>query len=139
VLGIKGRIGFSAGPALLLIHAHRELEKLVLTRRQAFWKDHLARFYGEELHEGRYFDPVMRDIEAMILSSQSRVCGEARVRLEPGRFLVTGVRSPHSLLDPKIAVYGETHGYWDGAEARAFAKIAAIPAVLAESRKVTKR
>ena len=93
-LGIKGRIGFEAGAALVLIHAHRELEKLVLTRWQTFWKDQLGRFYGDRLHEGQYFDPALRDIEALIASSQQRVTGETRVRLAPGRFQVTGVAEP---------------------------------------------
>ena len=134
VMGIKGRIGFEAGAALLLIHAHRELEKLTLTRWQAFWKDHLARFWGDRLHEGQAFDPVMRDIRALVESSQRCVAGETRVRLEPGRFLVDGVRSPHSLVRPDIATYGETHALWEGSEARAFAKIAAIPSIMAAAR-----
>ncbi|HWA17150.1 MAG TPA: argininosuccinate synthase domain-containing protein, partial [Gemmatimonadales bacterium] len=71
-LGIKGRIGFEAGAALLLIQAHRELEKLVLTKWQSFWKDQLGRFYGDRLHEGHYFDPSLRDIEAFVSSSQER-------------------------------------------------------------------
>jgi argininosuccinate synthase len=130
VLGIKGRIGFAAGAALVLIHAHRELEKLVLTRWQSFWKDHLARFFGDRLHEGQAFDPVMADVRAMIDSSQRHVAGETRVGLQKGRFLVTGVKSPYSLMDLEIARYGETHALWDGREAEAFAKIAAIPSLL---------
>lgn len=129
-LGIKGRIGFEAGAAHVLIAAHRELEKLVLTRWQAFWKDQLAAFYGDRLHEGQGFDPALRDIEALIASSQGRVAGETRVRLAPGRFLVTGARSPHSLLDPGLAVYGEESRFWTGADARAFAKLAAVPSIL---------
>lgn len=131
VLGIKGRVGFEAGAAVVLVHAHRELEKLVLTRWQSFWKDHVAQFWGDRLHEGQAFDPVMGDIEALISSSQRRVEGETRIRLEPGRFSVEGVRSPYSLMDPAVARYGESHAQWTGEEARAFAKIAAIPAVLA--------
>jgi argininosuccinate synthase len=130
-LGIKGRIGFEAGAALLLIAAHRELEKLVLTKWQVFWKDQLAKFYGDRLHEGQYFDPALRDIEAMIASSQARVAGETRVRLAPGRFQVTGTRSPHSMMDPAVATYGEENRLWTGDEARAFARIAAIPSLLA--------
>lgn len=130
-LGIKGRIGFEAGAALVLITAHRELEKLVLTRWQIFWKDQLARFYGDRLHEGQYFDPALRDIEALIASSQARVTGETRVRLAPGRFHVVGVRSPHSLMDRSVATYGEENRLWSGEEARAFARVAAIPALLA--------
>jgi argininosuccinate synthase len=129
-LGIKGRIGFEAGAALLLIGAHRELEKLVLTKWQVFWKDHLGRFYGDRLHEGHYFDPALRDIEALITSSQQRVTGETRIRLGAGRFMVTGTRSPYSLMDRSIATYGEENRLWSGEEARAFARIGAIPELL---------
>ncbi|HEV8599867.1 MAG TPA: argininosuccinate synthase domain-containing protein [Gemmatimonadales bacterium] len=131
-LGIKGRIGFEAGAALLLIAAHRELEKLVLTKWQIFWKDQLGRFYGDRLHEGHYFDPALRDIEAHFTSSQQRVSGATRVRLAPGRFLVTGARSPFSLLDRSVATYGEENRLWTGEEARAFARIGAIPELLAQ-------
>jgi len=130
-LGIKGRIGFEAGAALLLIAAHRELEKLVLTRWQTHWKDQLARFYGDRLHEGQYFDPALRDIEALIMSSQARVTGETRVRLAPARFQVVGTRSPHSMMDRSVATYGEENRLWTGDEARAYARIAAIPSLLA--------
>jgi argininosuccinate synthase len=130
-LGIKGRIGFEAGAAILLITAHRELEKLVLTKWQSFWKDQLARFYGDRLHEGQAFDPALRDIEAMLTSSQRRVSGETRVRLAPGRFQVVGARSPHTLFDGELAIYGEENHLWSGDESRAFARIAAIPSMLA--------
>lgn len=131
-LGIKGRIGFEAGAALLLISGHRELEKLVLTRWQAFWKDQLGRFYGDRLHEGQYFDPALRDIEALITSSQQRVSGETRIRLWPGRFQVTGTRSPYSMMDPAVATYGEENRLWTGEEARDFARVSAIPSLLAK-------
>jgi argininosuccinate synthase len=130
-LGIKGRIGFEAGPALVLIAAHRELEKLVLTKWQTFWKDQLGRFYGDRLHEGHYFDPALRDIEALLTSSQQRVVGETRVHLAAGRFAVTGSRSPFSMMDPAVATYGEENRLWTGEEARAFSRVAAIPSFLA--------
>ena len=130
-LGIKGRIGFEAGAALVLIAAHRELEKLVLTKWQSFWKDQLGRFYGDRLHEGHYFDPSLRDIEALFTSSQARVTGETRVRLAAGRFQVVAARSPFSMMDPSIATYGEENLLWSGDEARAFARVSAIPELLA--------
>jgi argininosuccinate synthase len=130
-LGIKGRIGFEAGAALLLIAAHRELEKLVLTKWQTFWKDQLGRFYGDRLHEGQYFDPSLRDIEALVTSSQARVSGDTRVRLAPGRFQVVGTRSPHSMMDRSVATYGEENRLWTGDEARAFARVSAVPSLLA--------
>ncbi len=130
-LGIKGRIGFEAGSALMLIAAHRELEKLVLTKWQAFWKDQLGRFYGDRLHEGHYFDPALRDIEAMVASSQRKVTGETRIHLGPGRFAVTGGRSPYSMMDREVATYGEENRLWTGDEAKAFARVGAIPELLA--------
>ena len=130
ILGIKGRIAFEAPAPLMLIAAHNELEKLVLTRWQVFWKNSVAEFYGQMLHEGLYFDPVMRDIEAMIASSQETVSGEARLRLRPGHFDVTGVKSPFSMV-AGAAVYGETTRLWTGPEAAGFAKLHALPMTLA--------
>jgi argininosuccinate synthase len=130
ILGIKGRIAFEAPAPLMLISAHNELEKLVLTRWQVFWKNQLGEFYGQMLHEGLYFDPVMRDIEAMIASSQETVTGEARLRLRSGHFDVTGVKSPYSMV-AGAATYGETTRLWTGPEAAGFAKLHALPMTLA--------
>ncbi len=131
ILGIKGRIAFEAPAPIVLIRAHRELEKLVLTKWQQFWKDAVAGFYGNLLHEGLYFDPVMRDIEALLVSSQQRVSGEVRLRLAAGNCDVLGVRSPYSLMSSQIARYGEANAYWDGAEARGFCKLFPLQAALA--------
>ena len=134
ILGIKGRIGFEAPAPLMLIAAHNELEKLVLTRWQSFWKNQAGEFYGQMLHEGLYFDPVMRDIEAMIKSSQETVTGEARLRLRAGHFDVTGVQSPYSMV-AGAATYGETTKMWTGDEAAGFAKLHALPMTLAARAK----
>ncbi len=130
VLGIKGRIAFEAGAALVLIHAHRELEKITTTAWQRFWKDHVAEFYGKMLHEGHAFEPVLRDIEAMIDSSQEHVTGDASVRLDPGAFAVVGVRSPFTMARAASGVYGEMPRLWTGADVRGFSTIAAIPSRL---------
>ena len=130
VLGIKGRVAFEAGAAIVAISAHRELEKLVTTHWQRFWKDHLADFYGKMLHEAQAFEPALRDIEALIDSSQERVTGHARVRLDDGSFSVTGVRSPYSLMSAAAGVYGETPKLWTAQDPKGFAAIAGIPARL---------
>ncbi len=137
ILGIKGRIGFEAPAPLMLIAAHNELEKLVLTRWQSFWKNQAGEFYGQMLHEGLYFDPVMRDIEAMIKSSQETVTGEARVRLRAGHFDVTGVKSPFSMI-AGAATYGETTKLWTGDEAAGFSKLHALPMTLAARARAEK-
>jgi argininosuccinate synthase len=131
ILGIKGRVGFEAPAAHLLIGAHRELEKLVLTGKQQFWKDSLGNLYGQLLHEGHFFDPLARDLEAFLESGQKRVTGEVRLTLYARTFAVDGVRSPHSLMDAKVASYGETNRLWSGAEAAGFAKLYGVQQVLA--------
>ena len=130
ILGIKGRIVFEAPAPLILIAAHRELEKLVLSKQQRFWKDHLGQVYGNMLHEGLYFDPVMRDIEAMIDSSQRKVTGSIKIRMHKGNYLITGSKSPHSLMKSDLATYGEVQKLWDSRDAEGFSKIYGIPSKL---------
>ena len=131
ILGIKGRVGFEAPAAALLIAAHRELEKLVLTGKQLFWKETVGNLYGSLLHEGHFFDPVARDVEAFLRSSQTRVTGEVRLTLLPRVARVDGVRSPHSLMDAKVASYGEANHLWTGEEAAGFAKVFGVAQMLA--------
>lgn len=123
ILGIKGRVAFEAPAAVTLIAAHRELEKLVLSRQQSFWKRMLGEAYGAGLHEARYFDPVMRDIEAFLISSQVCVSGSVHVELFDGQATVLGTTSPHSLMNAQAATYGEGSRLWSGAEAAAFSKL----------------
>ncbi|MDO8503466.1 MAG: argininosuccinate synthase [bacterium] len=131
ILGIKGRIAFAAPAATILIKAHKELEKLVLTKWQLFWKDLLSDFYGNLLHEALYFDPVMRDLEAFIDSSQTRVDGKVKIKLFKGNIVVEGVESLYSLMNPEIGTYGEESALWDGQDAQGFIKIYGLQSVLA--------
>ncbi len=131
ILGIKGRVGFEAAAAAVLIPAHRELEKIVLTRWQRYQKDHLADFYGMLLHEGQYFDPVMRDIEALLDRSQETVTGEVDVELFKGGVRVLGCRSPFSMFNAGVASYGEENRLWDGRDAQGFTQIVGLQAYLA--------
>lgn len=134
VLGIKGRIAFEAPGALTLINAHRELEKLVLTKWQAMVKDQVCQTYSMLLHEGQYFNPVMRDIEALLDSSQKLVAGDVRIRLHKAQVSVEGVRSPFSLMDAR-ATYGEGAKLWDGAAANGFCLISGVQSMLAGGRR----
>jgi argininosuccinate synthase len=131
VLGIKGRIAFEAPAAEILLSAHRELEKLVLTEEQRFWKDHLGDIYGRRLHQGLFHDPFQRDLEAFFASSQARVSGSAFVRLSGGSILVEGVSSSFSLLAASDARYGERPAAGsDPAGAVGLARVLAEPARL---------
>ncbi len=130
ILGVKGRIAFEAPAPLVLITAHRELQKLVSTKWQSMGCEQAGSSYGMLLHEGLYYDPAVRDLEALLDSANTRVTGEVRVRLFKGMHTVVGARSPHSLLG-KGATYGEGALGWDGAEAAGFAKLHGMQSTLA--------
>lgn len=134
ILGIKGRVVFESAAISILIAAHKELEKSVLTSKQIFWKDHLGTVWGDMVHEGLYFDPVVDDICAMIDSSQQNVIGEATVKLHKGNIVVVGSESKNSLLDDEIACYGEENSFWDGNDAKGFAKIYGLEGVIAHKK-----
>ncbi|MCA4776356.1 argininosuccinate synthase [Empedobacter falsenii] len=123
ILGIKGRVGFEAPAAYLLIKAHHLLEKHTLTRWQLLHKDSLSNWYGTLLHEAQYLDPVMRDIEAFLESSQEKVTGKVKVQLNPYHFSMIGIESPYDMMQSKVAVYGEENDAWDSRDARGFIKI----------------
>lgn len=131
IIGIKGRVAFEAPAAQVVIEAHRELEKLTLTKWQSFVKEQVGQFYGMFLHEGRYLDPALRDIEAFLDSSQKCVTGDVEITLHRGSSKVRGVSSPHSLMAASKADYGEQTGLWDGRDAEGYARIAAIQSMLA--------
>jgi len=130
VLGIKGRVAFEAPAATTLITAHRELEKLCLTGRQIAVKESLGTTYGDWVHQGLFFEPACRDIEALLVSSQQRVTGEVTVELRTGNLFVVGVASPYSLRDASTAVYGEAAGEWTPQDAAGFARLFALPIAL---------
>jgi len=129
VIGTKGRVAFEAPAADVLLTAHRELEKLVLTGKQSRIKESVAQLYGDLVHEGQHLDPVCRDIEALLLSSQARVSGEVRVRFRPGSVFVEGVSSPYSLMAASKGVYGESAGEWTPADALGYSKMLALTGV----------
>ena len=123
IIGIKGRVGFQAGGPMLIIKAHHLLEKHTLTKWQLFQKDKISDFYGMLLHEGQYLDPVMRDIEAFLFSSQSKVSGSVNVTLYPYRFELEGIVSENDLMNTKFGVYGEKNKLWNAQDAKGFIKI----------------
>jgi argininosuccinate synthase len=129
IIGTKGRVAFEAPAADILLTAHRELEKLVLTGRQARIKESVAQPYGDLVHEGQHLDPVCRDIEALLVSSQARVSGEVHVLLRPGSAFIEGVSSPHSLMAASKGVYGEAAGEWTPVDALGFSKMLALPGI----------
>jgi argininosuccinate synthase len=123
IIGIKGRVGFEAAAPMVILKAHHALEKHVLTKWQLQWKDTLAQFYGNWMHEGQILDPVMRDIEAYFISSQQNVTGDVFVQLMPYSLQVIGIESKYDLMSSKFGKYGEMNAGFTGDDVRGFSKI----------------
>lgn len=127
IIGIKGRVGFEAAAPLIIIKAHHLLEKHVLTKGQLYWKDQIAGWYGQQMHEAMYLDPVMRDMEAMMDSIEQNVTGEVEVALMPYHFAVLGCTSSHDLMSSKFGAYGEINKSYTGQDVVGFTKVLANP------------
>ena len=123
IIGIKGRVGFEAAAPSVIIKAHHLLEKHTLSKWQQFQKEQLANFYGMQLHEGHYLDPVMRDMEAFMESSQKQVTGSVFIKLHPYRFELLGIESPNDLMQAEFGSYGEMNKGWTADEAKGFIKL----------------
>ncbi len=127
IIGIKGRVGFEAAAPMLIIGAHKFLEKYTLSKWQQYWKDQVANWYGMFLHESQYLEPVMRDIEAMLTESQRNVNGEVKLELRPLSFSTVGVDSKDDLVKSKFGEYGEMNKGWTSEEAKGFIKVTSTP------------
>lgn len=123
IIGIKGRVGFEAAAPLIIIKAHHLLEKHVLTKWQQYWKQNLAEWYGMLLHEGQFLEPLMRNIETFLASTQESVTGEVRVQLAPYHFQLLGIKSDYDMMSPVFGSYGEMNNAWSGDDVRGFSKI----------------
>ncbi len=123
IIGIKGRVGFEAAAPMLIIAAHKFLEKFTLSKWQQYWKDQVGTWYGMFLHESQYLEPVMRDIEAMLESSQRNVSGVVTLKLRKYGFETVGVDSPNDLVKSKLGEYGETQKGWTAEDAKGFIKV----------------
>ena len=127
IIGIKGRVGFEAAAPMLIINAHKMLEKHTLTKGQLYWKEQIAGWYGQQMHEAMYLDPVMRDMEAMMDSIEQNVTGEVEVALMPYHFSVLGCKSEHDLMSSKFGAYGEINKSYTGQDVIGFTKVIANP------------
>ncbi|MCC5936548.1 MAG: argininosuccinate synthase [Lunatimonas sp.] len=123
IIGIKGRVGFEAAAPLIIIKSHQLLEKHTLTKWQMFWKNQLAEFYGNHLHEGHYLDPIMRNLEAFLTDTQTYVTGKVSVALHPYRFQLIGIESAHDLMSSKFGSYGEMNKGYTAEDVKGFTRI----------------
>ncbi|MDQ3393722.1 MAG: argininosuccinate synthase [Bacteroidota bacterium] len=130
IIGIKGRVGFEAAAPMVIIKAHHALEKHVLGKWQLYWKDQMATWYGNLVHEGQFLDPVMRNIEAFLDDTQKNVSGIVKVQLAPYRFHIIGITSPFDMMSSEFGKYGEMNNAWSGEDVKGFSKIAGNQAMI---------
>lgn len=123
IIGIKGRVGFEAAGPILIIAAHKMLEKHTLTKWQQYWKDQIGTWYGMFLHEAQYLEPVMRDMEKFLESSQQNVTGTVEITLRPYSYTLVGVDSPYDLMKTDFGEYGEVNKAWSADDVKGFTKI----------------
>tara|TARA_Y200000002_G_scaffold250499_1_gene207547 strand:+ start:86 stop:1282 length:1197 start_codon:yes stop_codon:yes gene_type:complete len=123
VIGIKGRVGFEAAAAKIIIKSHELLEKHTMSKWQIFQKESISKLYGMLIHEGQYFDPVIKDIEAYFEKSQRYVTGNVFVELSPYNFRLNGIKSDHDLMNHNLGVYGEENTNWSSDDIKGFIKI----------------
>lgn len=123
IIGIKGRVGFEAAAPVIIIKAHHALEKHTLTKWQLYWKEQLAGWYGNFVHEGQFLDPVMRNIEKFLEDTQQQVSGKVKIFMAPYRFHVLGITSDHDLMSSKFGSYGEMNNAWSGEDVKGFSRI----------------
>ncbi len=135
IIGIKGRVGFEAASAILMIAAHKMLEKHTLTKWQQYWKEQIGNWYGMFLHEAQYLDPVMRDMEAMLDSSQKHVSGTVEIELRPYSYTLVGVDSPYDLMKSDFGEYGEVGKAWTAEDVKGFTRMMATPMKIYYSNK----
>lgn len=127
IIGIKGRVAFEAAGALLIINAHKMLEKHTLTKWQQYWKDQIGTWYGMFLHEAQYLEPVMRDMESFLESTQKHVTGKVIIELHPYHFILVGIESPFDLMNSQFGEYGEVNRAWTSDDVKGFTKILSNP------------
>ncbi len=127
IIGIKGRVGFEAAGALLIINAHKMLEKHTLTKWQQYWKDQIGTWYGMFLHEAQYLEPVMRDMEAFLTNTQQHVTGQVTIELRPYSYTLVGVESPYDLMNSSFGEYGEVNRAWTADDVKGFTTILSNP------------
>ncbi|NTU95948.1 MAG: argininosuccinate synthase, partial [Bacteroidales bacterium] len=127
IIGIKGRVAFEAAAPMIIIKAHHLLEKHTLTKGQLYWKDQLAGWYGQLMHEAQYLDPLARNIETFLDDTQGSVTGEVSVELRPYHFSVLGCSTQYDLMNSAFGEYGEMNKSFTGADVIGFTKVLANP------------
>ncbi|MEM3608738.1 MAG: argininosuccinate synthase [Candidatus Bathyarchaeia archaeon] len=105
IVGIKSREIYECPAATILIEAHKDLEKMVLTRHEVAFKKCVEAEWAFLIYAGLWVDPLRKDLDAFIDKTQERVTGKVKLKLYKGSLMVVGRSSPYSLYDLNLATY----------------------------------
>jgi len=122
VVGIKSREVYECPAATVLLEAHKDLEKMVLTNQELAFKKYVDAQWAFLVYSGLWVDPLKNDLEAFINKTQERVCGKVKLKLYKGNLRVVGRASKYSLYDLKLATY-DVGSTFDQSFARGFIEL----------------
>jgi argininosuccinate synthase len=126
LVGIKSREIYECPAATVTIEAHKDLEKMVLTRHELLFKAQVDAMWTQLIYNGLWIEPLKEDLDAFIDKTQERVSGNVRLKLYRGNFQIVGRSSPMSLYDLKLATY-ETETAFDQKWSTGFIEIWSLP------------
>ncbi len=134
VIGLKTRELYECPAAMVLLKAHFDLEKLVLTKDELDFKQHAEKAFSDLTYQGKWFTPLMQKLWHYLEASQQDVTGWVQVKLYKGTALPVARSSPYSLLQPKLSTY-DSHSTFDQSKAKGFCELYALPTVVASKVK----
>jgi argininosuccinate synthase len=130
LVGIKSREIYESPAAEVIVEAHKDLEKLVLTRHELEFKKQIDEKWTQLVYKGLWIDPLREALDAFIDKTQERVCGEVKMKLYKGHCGVVGRSSPMSLYDKNLATY-EVETAFNQAYAEGFIELWGLPTKVA--------
>ena len=136
LVGIKSREVYECPAALVIIEAHKDLEKLVLTRHEVSFKHQVDALWSTLVYTGLWMDPLREDLDAFINATQKRVCGDVKIKLYKGAFHIVGRSSPLSLYDLNLATYN-IESRFDQSSSKGFIELWGLPTRMANALKKT--
>ena len=130
LVGIKSREVYECPAATIILKAHKDLERMVLTKHEVYFKEIVDSKWAQLIYTGLWWDPLKNALDAFIDVTQERVIGEVRLKLFKGNVSVVGRSSPVGLYDPELATY-EPHSTFDQKASEGFIKLWGLPTSVA--------
>jgi len=134
LVGIKSREIYECPAASIVLEAHKDLERLTLTREEVIFKEIVDSRWAQLAYFGQWYEPLMHDLNSFIAKTQESVSGTVRMKLYKGSATVVGRESDNSLYDLGLATYDKADKF-DHKLAEGFVRLWGLPSEIASRRK----